>query len=159
MTDAILILTEEPLMAIDAEKIMGLHVGEDVAYRVLVPADTERNVLVSVLDHLSLFEMREALKALRPVDRRGAHADAGEALATSLQVLQDAGATATGFITGDDPLPELAAEVVSASAREIVVVTEPHALEDTFHADWASRAREDLGVPVLHMYAGDWRLG
>lgn len=159
MTDAILILTEEPLKPIDAEKIVGLHVGEDVAYRVLVPADTERNVLVSVLDHLSLFEMREALEALRPIDRTEAHTDADEALATSLQVLQEAGATASGFITGDDPLPELAAEVVSASAREIVVVTEPHALEDTFHADWASRARDDLGVPVLHMYAGDWRLG
>ena len=159
MTDAILILTEEPLKPIDAEKIVGLHVGEDVAYRVLVPADTERNVLVSVLDHLSLFEMREALEALRPIDRTEAHTDADEALATSLQVLQEAGATASGFITGDDPLPELAAEVVSASAREIVVVTQPHALEDTFHADWASRARDDLGVPVLHMYAGDWRLG
>ncbi|MEO7061363.1 MAG: hypothetical protein ABI083_16710 [Lapillicoccus sp.] len=155
----VLILTEEPLKAIDADKIVGLHVGEEVAYRVLVPADTKHNVLVSVLDHLSLFEMRQALEALRPVDRTGAHADADEALATSLRVLQEAGAAATGFITGDDPLPELAAEVVSAAAREIIVVTEPHALEDTFHADWASRAREDLGVPVLHMYAGDWRLG
>lgn len=157
--ETVLILTEEPLKAIDAQKIVELHEGEDVAYRVLVPADTERNVLVSVLDHLSLFEMRAALEALRPVDRTEAHTDADEALATSLRVLQEAGASATGFITGDDPLPELAAEVVSASAREIVVVTEPHALEDTFHADWASRAREDLGVPVLHMYAGDWRLG
>jgi hypothetical protein len=159
VTDAILILTEEPLKPVDAEKIVGLHEGEDVAYRVLVPADTERNVLVSVLDHLSLFEMREALEALRPIDRTEARADADEALATSLLVLRGAGGTASGFITGDNPLPELAAEVVSASAREIIVVTEPHALEDTFHADWASRAREDLGVPVLHMYAGDWRLG
>lgn len=155
----ILVLTEEPLKPVDAEKIVELHAGQNVTYRVLVPADTEHHVLISVLDHLSLFEMREALEALRPVDRTEAHADADESLATSLRVLEDAGALATGFITADDPLPQLIAEVASASAREIVVVTEPHALEDTFHQDWASKARDELGVPVLHMYAGDWRLG
>jgi hypothetical protein len=32
-------------------------------------------------------------------------------------------------------------------------------VQDTFHTDWASEARERLGVPVLHVYTGDWRLG
>ena len=59
----------------------------------------------------------------------------------------------------DDPLPTLVEEVGRLDASEVVVVTEPHAVEDTFHTDWASKARETLGVPVLHMYAGDWRLG
>ena len=159
MTDAIIILTEEPLRPIDVRKILGLHEGEQPTYRVLVPADTERNVLSSVLNHLSLFEMREALEALRPVDRTGARSDAQAALATSLQALEGAGAGATGAITEDDPLPTLSAEVERLSAREVIIVTEPHAVEDTFHTDWASKAREQLGVPVLHMYAGDWRLG
>jgi hypothetical protein len=53
----------------------------------------------------------------------------------------------------------LESEVTRLHASEVIVVTEPHAVEDTFHTDWASRARETLGVPVLHMYAGDWRLG
>ena len=66
---------------------------------------------------------------------------------------------ATGEITSDDPMPALVEEVARLGAREVVVVTEPHAVEDTFHRDWASRARESLGLPVLHMYAGDWRLG
>ena len=35
-------------------------------YRVLVPADTERNLLSSFLNHLSLFEMREALESPAP---------------------------------------------------------------------------------------------
>ncbi len=159
MTDAIIILTEEPLRPVDATKIIGLHEGDDIGYRVLVPADTERNVLVSLLDHLSLFKMREAMEALRPVDRTEARSDADHALATSLEVLAAAGAQASGAITADDPLPMLTDEVARLSAREVVIVTEPHAVEDTFHTDWASKARDRLGVPVLHMYAGDWRLG
>lgn len=159
MTEAIIILTEEPLRPIDVTKILGLHEGEQLTYRVLVPADTERNVLSSVLNHLSLFEMREAMEALRPVDRTEARSDAEQALATSLEALEGAGAEATGAITEDDPLPTLSAEVERLSAREVIIITEPHAVEDTFHTDWASKAREQLGVPVLHMYAGDWRLG
>ena len=77
----------------------------------LVPADTRRNVLVSVLNHLSLFEMREALEALKPVNRTEAHTDAEQTLAESLRVLEAAGVQATGLITDDDPLPALQAEV------------------------------------------------
>ena len=157
MTDTIIILTEEPLEKVDAERIVGLHEDEEIAYRVLVPADTERNVLVSILDHLSLFEMKAALESLKPIDRTEARADADEALARSVAVLADLGKDATGVVTADDPLADLQAEVGRLSAREVVVVTEPHALEDTFHADWASRARDELGLPVLHLYAGGWR--
>src|SRR6476620_4807225 len=125
----------------------------------LVPADTDRNLLSSFLNHLSLFEMREALESLRPVDRGEAHADAGTALSTTLAEFEGHAVVATGEITADDPMPTLVEEVARLGAQEVVVVTEPHAVEDTFHTDWASRARETLGVPVLHMYAGDWRLG
>jgi hypothetical protein len=104
-------------------------------------------------------QMREALEALRPVDRTGAHADADTALSTTLAEFERHDVDATGEITSDDPMPTLVEEVARLGAREVVVVTEPHAVEDTFHRDWASRAREALGVPVLHMYAGDWRLG
>ncbi len=155
----IIVLTEEALKPVDVEKIVGLHKEDAPTYRVLVPADTDRNMLSEFLDHLSLFEMREALEALKPVDRTGAHADAHTALATTLAELEAHAVVATGEITGDDPLPTLLEEVARLGASEVVVVTEPHAVEDTFHTDWASKARETLGVPVLHMYAGDWRLG
>ena len=155
----VIVLTQEALQPVDVEKIVGLHAEVPTTYRVLVPADTERNMLAAFLDHLSLFEMREALEALRPVDRAEAHADAGTALERTLELFAEADADATGEITGDDPMPMLEAEVERLEAREVVVVTEPHAVEDTFHTDWASRARETLGLPVLHMYAGDWRLG
>ena len=154
-----IVLTEVPLKALDVTRITALHEGDEPAYRVLVPADTKRNVLVSVLNHLSLFEMREALDALKPVDREGAHADARTALAQSLREFEERGLTVTGEVTGDDPMPTLVEEVRRLNAREVVIVTEPHAVEDTFHTDWASKAREVLGLPVLHIYAGDWRLG
>ena len=102
-----IVLTEVPLKALDVTRITGLHEGDEPAYRVLVPADTKRNVLVSVLNHLSLFEMREALEALKPVNRKAAHTDAEETLAESLRVLRDAGVEVTGEITEDDPLPTL----------------------------------------------------
>ncbi len=156
---AIIVLTEEALKPVDVDKIIALHQDEAPTYRVLVPADTDRNMLSEFLDHLSLFEMREALDALKPVDRTEAHADAHTALARTLAELEARAVVATGEITGDDPLPTLREEVTRLGASEVVVVTEPHAVEDTFHRDWASKARETLGVPVLHMYAGDWRLG
>jgi hypothetical protein len=155
----VVVLTEEALKPVDVKKIVALHAAEPATYRVLVPADTQRNVLASVLNHLSLLEMREALEALTPVDRDDAVADAASALRTSLAEFEAAGAKATGEVTADDPMPTVEDEVSRLKAAELVVVTEPLAIQDTFHTDWASRARETLGVPVLHMYAGDWRLG
>ncbi|GGM93129.1 hypothetical protein GCM10009721_18880 [Terrabacter tumescens] len=158
-TPAIIVLTEEALKPVDVDKIIALHEEASPTYRVLVPADTDRNLLSSFLNHLSLFEMREALESLRPVDRVEAHEDADTALSRTLAEFESHSVVATGEITGDDPMPTLVEEVARLGAQEVVVVTEPHAVEDTFHTDWASRAREALGVPVLHMYAGDWRLG
>ena len=37
-------------------------------------------------------------------------------------------------------MPTLVEEVARLDASEVVVVTEPHAVEDTFHTDWASKA-------------------
>lgn len=157
----VIVLTEEALKPVDVDKIAALHSGDGVQedYRILVPADTDRNMLSAFLNHLSLFKMREALEALKPVDREEAHADAQTALKQSIAEFEQRGLTVTGEVTGDDPMPTLVEEVDRLNAREVVVVTEPHAVEDTFHTDWASRAREVLGVPVLHIYAGDWRLG
>ncbi len=62
-------------------------------------------------------------------------------------------------MTQDDPIPALRRAVREHGAREVVVVTAPHAVEDTLHRDWASRARDEVGVPVLHVYAGTTFLG
>jgi len=160
VSEIILVLTEVSLGAADVEHITALHPDEDLRYHVLVPADTEHNLLVSLVDHLSLGELRAALDDVlgrepQPVE---AHATAGERVTASIAAFAAAGRAADGAVVADDPLPALRA-AVRAPVREVVVVTLPHALEDTFHTDWASRAREELRVPVLHLYAGTSRLG
>ena len=159
---SVVLLTEEALGAADAERLVGLHAGDAVEYRVLVPADTGRNLLADVLDHLSLLELREALEAVTP--RRSGHADdervhADQALEASLTELRAVGAAVTGHVVEGDPVAALQKELAQAPADEVVIVTRPHAVEDTFHTDWASRAREQLGLPVLHIYAGSNWLG
>ncbi|WP_024288109.1 hypothetical protein [Cellulomonas sp. KRMCY2] len=161
MSEIILVLTEATLTAVDVEHITALHDGDGIRYHVLVPADAQHNMLVSLIDHLSLGELREALDAVlrrepKPVR---AHANAQEHLAATVAVFTAAGLTADGAVVADNPLPALRAAVADKDVREIVVVTLPHALEDTFHTDWASRAREELKVPVLHLYSGTNQLG
>ena len=161
MSEIIVVLTEDALTDADVGHITGLHSGEDVRFHVLVPADTEQNMLVSIVDHLSLGELREALDAVlgREPEPVRAFQTAEEQLEASIGRLQSAGAQADGVVVSDDPLPALRAVTADLRVREIIVVTLPHALEDTFHTDWASRAREELEVPVLHMYAGTSQLG
>ena len=161
MSTRIVILTEDTLGPADVEHIASLH-PSDAEYHVLVPADTERNLLVSLIDHLSLGELRAALDDVlgREPERHHAVATAAERLAGSLTALHAAGLRADGEVVDDDPLPALRTAVGGASEdTEVVVVTLPHALEDTFRRDWASRAREELRVPVLHLYLGTSRLG
>ena len=154
----IIVLTEEALSDYDVTKIRDLYAGATL--HVLVPADTERNVISDFINHLSLFELREAWDALTErTEPAEARQEAGEALAATLRELSEAGLEAEGHVVADDPLPAVTQAVNNLDADELVVITRPHAVEDTFHADWASRAREELGVPVLHLYAGMNRLG
>ncbi|WP_277213715.1 hypothetical protein [Isoptericola croceus] len=156
----VVVLTEDALTSADVEHITSLHPDEDVAYRVLVPADTEHNVVASVLDHLGMLELRAAWDDLlgREPNPEQATTTAAEQVVESVELLRAAGVTAQGEVTQDDPLPALRA-AVATGAQEIVVVTYPHAVEDTFHTDWASKARDTLQVPVLHLYAGTSELG
>jgi hypothetical protein len=154
-SDTIVVLTEVALDADDASRIVALHEGESLTYRVLIPQDAKRNLLVDVLDHLSLLDLRKVIDDLRPRSAAGsAAADAENRLAGTLAALRGRGVRAEGATTAGDPLLALGETVSLYDAREVVVVTRPHAVEDTFHTDWASVARKVLGVPVLHVYGG-----
>ncbi|MCV2396319.1 hypothetical protein OEB99_18565 [Actinotalea sp. M2MS4P-6] len=154
----IVVLTEETLGSADVAKIAELH--PDASFRVLVPADTERNLLASIVDHLSLGELREALDdVVRREPPTTPQETAAQQLSASLDAFRSSGSQADGAVVDDDPLPALRTAVAELDADEVVVVTTPHALEDTFHTDWASRAREELKVPVMHLYAGTNQLG
>ncbi|SFJ94556.1 hypothetical protein [Cellulomonas sp. KH9] len=161
MTDTILVLTEDTLAESDVRHIVGLHPDESPAYRVLVPADTDRPLIPWIIDALSLGELREAWDRAtgHEPNRTRARQTAAEQVAGSVAAFAAAGREATGEITGDDPLPALRSAVAGGGVREVVVVTYPHMVEDTFHTDWASRAREELHVPVLHLYSGTSELG
>lgn len=159
MSEIILVLTEVALGAEDVAHVVELHPEPNLHFHVLVPADTERNLLVSLVDHLSLGELRAALDdVLGREPGPDARQTAADLLASSLAAFAAAGRTADGAVVADDPLPALRA-AVGAEVLEVIVVTVPHAVEDTFHTDWASRARDELRVPVLHLYAGTSRLG
>jgi hypothetical protein len=155
-TPSILVLTEVALSEEDAVRLTSVHPG--ASYHLLVPADVERNLLADVLDHLSLFQLREALEAVRGEDEP-TRTEAADALAHSLAEFSRAGFTATGEVIEGDPVAGLQKQVTGSAFEEVMIVTRPHAVEDTFHTDWASRAREVLGVPVLHVYAGSSFLG
>ncbi|MGV8965203.1 MAG: hypothetical protein ACOH2F_02885 [Cellulomonas sp.] len=159
--NTIVVLTEDTLVDADVAHILELHDDDALVYRVLVPADTERNMLVSFVDHLGMGQLREALSDVlrREPKPTEAKAEAADQLEASMAAFTAAGANTEGMIVDDDPLPSLRAEVAAGIVREIVVVTYPHAVEDTFHRDWASRARETLQVPVLHLYAETSELG
>ncbi|MEI2733154.1 MAG: hypothetical protein V9G08_14400 [Dermatophilaceae bacterium] len=157
--DIVVVLTEVALTGPDVDRMLGLHADEQMVYHVIVPCDTERHVVVDLLDHLMLLDLEAMARDLRRRDRSVERAQADEALRESLAAIAGKGRDATGIVTEEEPLAILRAEVEALSPREVVVVTEPHAVEDTFHTDWASRARDLVGIPILHMYAGDWRLG
>jgi hypothetical protein len=43
-------------------------------------------------------------------------------------------------------------------ADEVIVVTPPHIIQAGLHRDWASRLRDDLTLPVLHVVSGTDRV-
>ena len=151
MVESLVVLAERALSLADAERLVALHDPDRPAVRVLVPAGGRRNVLVDVLDHLSLLELREAFGAVQGHVERSTEQAAADVRA-SVTALRGLGCEASGDVVTQDPVQALDAEV-RAGAEEVVIVTAPHAVEDTLHRDWASVARERLGVPVLHVYA------
>ena len=161
MSDPIVILTEEPLGADDRVNIERLVDGGDAPLVVLVPANTERHLLVDFLENLSLLDVAKAFRELTsnapdPVSERAA---AAETLAVSLTALAGIGSGVTGEVVDGGAVQGLVAKVKEVGAGQAVVITRPHAIADTFHTDWANKAQDQLGLPVLHLYAGSGFIG
>lgn len=161
MSDPIVILTEEPLGADDRLNIERLVDGTDTQLLVLVPANTERHLLVDFLENLSMLEIAKAFRDLtaHAPDPTTERAHAAEALAASLSALAGLGSGVTGEVLEGRAVDGLVAKVRETGAAQAVVITRPHAVADTFHTDWANKAQDQLGVPVLHLYAGSGFIG
>lgn len=161
MSDPIVILTEEPLGRDDRVNIERLVNGGDTPLVVVVPANTERHLLVDFLENLSMLEIAKAFRELtsHAPDPETQRAAAAETLSTSLRALEGLGGGVTGEVVDGDAVNGLVAKVKELGAAQAVVITRPHAVADTFHTDWANKAQDRLGLPVLHLYAGSGFIG
>ncbi|MFE4198779.1 hypothetical protein ACFRJ9_23260 [Paenarthrobacter sp. NPDC056912] len=161
MSDPIVILTEEPLGPDDRVNIAKLLDGGDAPLVVLVPSNTERHLLVDFLENLSLLDIAKAFRELtaQSPDLEAERAEASETLTASLAALAGLGGGVTGEVVDGGAVAGLVAKVRALGAAQAVVVTRPHAIADTFHTDWANKAQDQLGLPVLHLYAGSGFIG
>ena len=76
---------------------------------------------------------------------------ADQALQTSLDALRGAGLRADGVTARGKAVESMVSMVKEREARQAVVITRPHAVADTLQRDWATRAQDQLGIPVLHL--------
>jgi hypothetical protein len=108
--------------------------------------------------------MLDVAKAFRDLtahapDPTAERAEAAETLAISLAALEGLGGGVTGEVVDGGAVSGLVAKVKELGASQAVVITRPHAVADTFHTDWANKAQDQLGLPVLHLYAGSGFIG
>jgi hypothetical protein len=153
----ILLLTETELREHDVRRISELHGTDDVSVHVLVPADAKHNRLIEALDEVALGRLREALDDDDPTPQE-AEQEAMRAVNASVELFTTAGLQARGSITGSDPVPAAVEAARSDDSDEVIVVTPPHMVESGLHRDWASRLRDELALPVLHIVAGTDRV-
>ncbi|NUP74155.1 MAG: hypothetical protein HOQ07_05840 [Sinomonas sp.] len=159
MTAPILILTEVALGPAERTALSDL-VESDTLLEVLVPAGRQRRLIVDFLDHLSMLEFGKAFEGLSGQSNPEADRTVAQtALDGSLAALEGLGGGVAGSLVEGDPVTALADRASSLGAAQAIVVTLPHAVEDTFHTDWANKAQRRIGIPVLHLYAGTGFIG
>lgn len=154
----ILLLTETTLAEHDARRIAELHGTDEVTVHLLAPADAEHNRLIEALDEIALGRLGDAFDDDDDATPQQAELDAMHAVNASLDLLKAAGLEAQGSVTGSDPVPAAIEAARADSSDEIIVVTPPHLVEAGLHRDWASRLRDELALPVLHVVSGTDRV-
>jgi hypothetical protein len=153
----ILLLSEKTLNAHDVRRIAELHGTEEVSVHLLVPADADHNRLIEALDDVALGQLRDALDDDQPTPQE-AEQVAMHAVNASIALLAAAGLPAKGSITGSNPVPAAVEAARTDDVDEVIVVTPPHMVSSALHRDWASRLRDELALPVLHVVSGTDRV-
>lgn len=158
MSYDVVLLVEQALSELDASQVHGLHADfeEPVRYHLLLPIEDTVGMVESGLTALAGGEILAApasvLDAEDIAEMRQEMLDkARDDVSSSVELLEKAGATATGRAVSSDPISALVAAVADVDAREAIILTRPHVVSEFFHVDWTSRARRKLGVPVLHL--------
>lgn len=154
----ILLLTEDALTEHDARRVAELHGTDEVTVHLLAPADAEHNRLIEALDEIALGRLGDAFDDDDDATPQQAEQEAMHTVNASLDLLKAAGLDAQGSVTGSDPVPAAVEAARADSSDEIIVVTPPHLVEAGLHRDWASRLRDELALPVLHVVSGTDRV-
>ncbi len=153
---SMLILTEEALTQHDVDRVLELHAPDPVQAHVVVPSGTDQSTLDQVVDDLTRTDMAELgrdVDGKQPGPAERAR-EAQRRLDASVQLLIDAGATATGSLVPDHPVEATAALAQERDVDEVIVITEPHLISDVLRRDWGSQLRRKLDRPLLHFIAG-----
>ncbi|MFI5686572.1 indole-3-glycerol phosphate synthase [Streptomyces sp. NPDC051636] len=147
------LMIEKALTSADVEFVTTLHGDEPVVFHVLLqPRGDQADRLLRAIDDIALGELDEAAREVATPET-DAEATARQALDVSLTALRSAGSEAEGRLVEDHPLDALKTLVDEVGADEVIVLTDPHYVEEFFHRDWASRARHKVGVPVLKLFS------
>ncbi|MEU3981083.1 indole-3-glycerol phosphate synthase [Streptomyces sp. NPDC026672] len=147
-------MIEKALTSADVEFVSTLHGDEDVAFHVLLqPRGDQADRLLRAIDDIALGELDDAAREGATPEGAEAKEPAEQALAVSLAALRAGGGGAEGRLVEDHPLDALKSLVEEVGADEVIVLTDPHYVEEFFHRDWASRARHKVGVPVLKLFS------
>jgi hypothetical protein len=147
-------MIEKALTSADVEFVTTLHGDEPVTFHVLLqPRGDQADRLLRAIDDIALGELDEAVREHETPEGEEARGIGQQALDVSLQALRAAGSPAEGRMVEDHPLDALKSLVAEVSADEVIVLTDPHYVEEFFHRDWASRARHKVGVPVLKLFS------
>ncbi|MCA1218166.1 indole-3-glycerol phosphate synthase [Streptomyces sp. 8L] len=148
------LMIEKALTPQDVEFVTTLHGDQKVAFVVLMqPRGDQADVLLRAIDDVAYGELKEAAQEAEEPEGSDARHPAEVALAHTITALRATGSEAAGHVVEKHPLDRLKAVVEETGADEVVVLTEPHYVEEFFHRDWASRARHQVGVPVLKLFA------
>ncbi|MFF7382395.1 indole-3-glycerol phosphate synthase [Streptomyces griseoluteus] len=148
------LMIEKALTSADVEFVTTLHGDEPVFFHVLLqPRGDQADRLLRAIDDIALGELDEAVHEGETPEGTDARSVGEKALEVSLQALRAAGSRAEGRLVENHPLEALKSLVAEVGADEVIVLTDPHYVEEFFHRDWASRARHKVGVPVLKLFS------
>lgn len=148
------LMIEKALTSADVEFVTTLHGDEQVAFHVLLqPRGDQADRLLRAIDDVALGELDDAVREGETPEGQEARSMGERALEVSLTALRASGARAEGRLIEDHPLDELKDLAMETGADEVIVLTDPHYVEEFFHRDWASRARHKVGVPVLKLFS------
>ena len=150
----VVLLIERQLTDLDADQVVSLHEGldETVRYHLLLPVDTSASMLASSMNALGGGQIVTIADADVIADVQNELSSAGQAeLDASADLLTARDQQVTSKLTEDDPISALCDLVAKTSAAEVIILTEPHVVQEFLHIDWTARAKRKLDVPTLHL--------